>query len=269
MTTTKPGHSPAALAAAALGGEFADPPQRDDMQNSIYLDTPAHQAALARHFGAPESTIVLSEIPLGWHPRREADNVLVPDLLVAFNIDFAAAVQRRGYAIDEQGKPPDLVLEIASIHTARNDYTIKRTGYARFEAAEYWRFDPTGGRFYPAGLAGDRLAGPEYDPIRIHRTDADRYWGHSDALNLDVCWEYGQLRWYDPAARRYLLTFDEEANGRIDAEVERLAAITDLQAERNAHAAEREFRAAVEAERDAAQERIRQLEAELRRRQNC
>ena len=30
---------------------FPEFPPRDDMQNSIYLDAPAHQAALSHHFG--------------------------------------------------------------------------------------------------------------------------------------------------------------------------------------------------------------------------
>ena len=31
---------------------------------------------------------------------------------------------------------------------------------------------------------------------------------HSAALGLNLCWEDGQLRWYDPASGRYLLTYD-------------------------------------------------------------
>ena len=40
-------------------------------------------------------------------------------------------------------------------------------------------------------------------------------------LNLDLCWEHGQFRWYDPVSERYLLTHDAEAEGRIAAEAER------------------------------------------------
>ena len=79
----------------------------------------------------------------------------------------------------------------------------------------------------------------------------------------------GLLRWYDPVAERYLLTHDEEADGRIAAENER-----DL--EREARIAEREARITAEAAltaaerqrdaeraaREALEERIRQLEAE-------
>ena len=44
-------------------------------------------------------------------------------------------------------------------------------------------------------------------------------------LGLDLCWEDGHLRWYDPASGRYLLTYDEGAEGRLAAERERDAAL--------------------------------------------
>ena len=37
--------------------------------------------------------------------------------------------------------PPDLVVEVLSPSTARNDRTVKRQDYARHEAAEYWIVD--------------------------------------------------------------------------------------------------------------------------------
>ena len=61
--------------------------------------------------------------------------MLIPDLLIAFNISRAGVIASRGYSIEEHGKPPDFVLEIASISTKRNDYTTKRTGYANFGSA--------------------------------------------------------------------------------------------------------------------------------------
>ena len=79
-------------------------------------------------------------------------------------------------------------------------------------------------------MAGDRLVDRVYQSINIVRVDDARHWGHSEALGLDLCWEEGQLRWYDPVGRSYLRTFDQEAEDRI-----------------------------------AAEERVRELEAELRR----
>ena len=206
-------------------------------------------------------------MPLGWNPEHTA-GVLIPDLLVAFHVDPAAGVAQWGYAINERGKSPDFVLEVASKTTARNDETNKRRGYAGYRVTEYWRFDPSG-RYYRDRLAGDRLVNGVYQPIQVVQIDEGVYWGFSAVLNLYVCWEHGLLRWYDPVAERYLLTHDEEADGRIAAENER-------NLEREARIAEREARITAEAaltaaqrERDAEraarqalEERISQLEAE-------
>ena len=70
----------------------------------------------------------------------------------------------------------------------------------------------------------------------------DHLWGHSEALNLDLCWERGELRWYDPVAERYLPRFDDERAARVTAEAQRDAA---------------------EAQRDAAEARVRELEEQL------
>ena len=245
----------AALAADNIpDGQFPDFPPRDDLQNTLYLNLPGYQAALAVHFGAADTTLVFSEIPLGWRTGQRA-GLLVPDLLVAFDTDRAAAIEQNGYSIELRGKPPDFVLEIASVHTALNDERGKRIGYAAYGVPEYWRFDPTGGARYQTGLAGDALTpAGQYHPITIHQVDADRHWGHSDALNLDLCWEYGQLRWYDPAERRYLRTHHEEV-------AERRAADLRADMERAGRLNERAARAAAEA-------RIRELEAEIARLQN-
>ena len=220
--------------------QFPERPQRLDMQNSIYRERPGHMTALARHYGSPDTILVLGDIPVRHTFQRGLGPQMLryPDLIVAFGVDSAEVIARHGYAIDDQGKPPDFVLEIASIWTARNDYTSKREDYAAYGIPEYWSFDLTNGDRYPAGLEGEELVGGEYRPITIHGTEEGGYWGHSEALNLDICWEKGQLRFYDPVAQRYLLTHDEEAEARI----------------------------AAEAEAAEAQARIRQLEEELRRR---
>lgn len=59
-----------------------------------------------------------------------------------------------------------------------------------------------------------------YEPIEIETINADMFRGHSDILGLDICWEHGQIRFYDPTEGRYLMTFDEEADGRLAAEAE-------------------------------------------------
>ena len=218
---------------------FPDAPP-EELTAFFSINFPGYPPSLAEHFGNPDTTIILSEVAAALIPTRSYEGVLYPDLLVAFGVNPGLWGARNGYLIPEQGKPPDFVMEVASESTARRDETLKREGYAAMGVPEYWRFDPTGGSRYSTHLAGDRLVDGLYVPITIHRTDDERFWGHSDSLNLDLCWEEGDLRFWDPVARRYLHTFMEESAARREAEA----------------------RAA------AAEERVRQLEEELRRRQN-
>ena len=210
-------------------GEFPDPPPREDMQNFDFLHMPSHTAGLYLHFVGRDA-LVTGEAPLGWRAGRGVDFV-VPDLLIAFGADPRALKIQNGYSIDYQGKPPDFVLEIASKTTASNDEEGKRRKYADYGVPEYWRFDDTEGEYYQAPLAGDQLVEGEYRPIQVSETGWARIRGYSAALNLYVCWEYGHLRFYDPARQRYLPSHYEEAaradaaearNRELEAEIRRL-----------------------------------------------
>ena len=232
--------------------EFPEMPPRGDIQNFFHLYEPGYATTLRRHLAAgPKPVFVGSEFPLAWsHDQR--GGLLIPDLLIAFNVDRAAIIAQRGYDILERGKAPDFVLEVASIYTARNDEIGKRAGYETYGVTEYWRFDPTGGQRYRTGLAGDRLVDGVYRPIDIIRTDDGHYWGYSAILNLNLCWEGGELWWHDPAANRYLTRHEDEINGRMAAEgalIISQAERDDIAAERDAVTAERDT---VAAERDAA-----------------
>ena len=196
---------------------FPDFPPRDDMQNALYLHRRSLMEALAEHLGNYDTTLVLGEVPVRWTPSQ-ARGHRIPDLLVAFNIERAQAEYQNGYSIRDLGKPPDFVLEVASVTTADNDVVGKRRDYADFGIPEYWRFDPTGGDRYDAPLAGDRLENGAYRPIEIIEVEPDHLHGHSEGLGLDLCWDHGILRWHDPEAGQHLLTLAEERRARIAAE---------------------------------------------------
>lgn len=267
MTTANTAHT----LTVAAPTQFPDFPPRTDMMNSTHLHDPGNQAALRLHLGSPDTTVVLSEVPIHWDIPAGRAGVRIPDLLVAFNIRRGQVIDSKGYSIQEQGKPPDFVLEIASDSTANNDIGDKRRAYANFDIGEYWLFDPDWGRRYPAGLMGWTLVDGRYEPIVIHQYAPGMYYGYSAALGLYLCWEHGVLRWYDPAAG-YLRTHDEERNGRVAAEDQRDAAQEERDAVRNERNAARQERDAAQEERDreresrlAAEARNQQLRAEIRR----
>ena len=229
---------------------FPDFPPREDMQNTSHLHRRSILTALAIHIGNPETTLVHGEVPVAptldpWEDYR------IPDLIVTYNCDVTLVDEQRGYAIDRQGKAPDFVLEVASRSTGRADYTDKRADYERYGISEYWRFDPSGGEYHDAALAGDRLVDGRYEPIAIETLQEAMLRGYSDALGLYVCWEDGRLRFFDLGTESYLRSHDEER-------AESMA--TQARAEE-----ERTGRLAAQSRAAAAEARAAELEAELRR----
>lgn len=150
----------------------------------------------------------------------DRSNLVVPDCVVALGVDPQAIAHRNGYVIDEVGQPPDLVLEVGSSKTGRRDYTIKPPIYAGYGIAEYWRFDPSGGNYHRVRLAGDRLVEGEYVPIELHTPEAGVTWGRSEVLGLDVYWDHGRVRFFDPRAGEFLPDYDEALAQRDAAEAE-------------------------------------------------
>ena len=109
-----------------------DPPERepDDMTSFRNLAKTGNVYLLTNYLGNRYSTIVDEErfiVPaLGTPPSQW----VYPDMLVSFNADPALYDQVKGYVISRQGKPPDLVMEIASRRTGRADVENKPARYA-------------------------------------------------------------------------------------------------------------------------------------------
>ena len=239
-------------------------------------------------FGQRPDTFLSSNTIICYDP---ADlNIRVsPDVYLAFGVDARAIRRRKLYLPWEVGKPPDWVLEIASSSTGREDVGRKRDIYARIGVPEYWRFDPSKeSEYHGQKLAGDRLVGGEYQPIELTMAPDGLLKGYSEMLALSLSWDGGWPRFYDPATDTYLEGWQEVWDAREAAEAQAAVEQADRLAERAARQAA-ENRAAIEqaaqlaeraaregaeaqaaierAAREAAEERIRQLEAELRRRQ--
>ena len=194
-----------------------EPPERhpDEVTSYKYVHMTGNPHFLVRHFAKPETTVIGAELFLvahrGYRPRR------VPDLLIALDADPDLYDEQNGYIISDQGKPPDFVLEVASPSTAKIDTIDKRREYAELGIPEYWRFDHTG-KSHGARLAGDRLVGQRYEPIQLEELSADAIQGRSEALDLILRWDQGQLAWIDPETGEHIPTFDGEREQRLAAE---------------------------------------------------
>ncbi len=188
------------------------------------------------------------------NPRRSVS----PDCYVALGVDVDAIMEQNSYVIWRVGKQPDFVLEIASESTARYDERGKRRLYAGIGIGEYWRYDATGGRFYRRPLVGERLVNGEYQEFPLHEEPDGMIWAHSPTLELDLCWENGRLRFYDPVAQVWLRSYPEEQE-RADFAEARADSAEGLAA------SEQAGRLVAEARASSAEARIRELEAQLRR----
>ena len=239
MTTLPPAKSSAFI-------RLPDAPPAEDMNNDLYLNLQGNKHHLAEHFGRQESAIIIGDTYISPEPTTSMAGLFEPDLMIAFNVHPDLMVARNGYVISEQGKPPDFVLEIGSSSTGRRDTGVKRQGYAALGIPEYWRFDPSGGRFHHAPLAGDRLVSGVYEPIEVIQLEERTWHGYSPALNLYLRWEEGQLGWYDPSTNRHILRFQDLQQ--------------DLEAERQARLAEQQALSVERQARLAAEARLRELE---------
>ena len=221
-----------------------DPPRRRDMRKNEVVWY--FFATLKPHFADRDDVMLGGGGYLVFDPGDVGE--FYPDCVFADEVsDPPAIIWRNGYVISEVGKPPDFVLEVASRNTGRRDYTVKREGYARYGVGEYWRFDATGGEYHDAPLAGDKLVNGVYEPIVIVSEPDGRHWGYSEALGLELWWENNRQRFRYPVSGEFLRTPEE------------------LDAARRAA----EARAEAEMERaKAAEERMAEMEAELRRLRN-
>ena len=193
------------------------------------------------------------------NPRRSVS----PDCYVVFGLSEDAleslSIQRNNtYLLWEVGKAPDFILEIGSKSTARVDLGRKRDLYAELGVSEYWRYDASGGDFYGEALVGERLVDDEYRRLEVRHEEDGRLWGHSNALNLDLWWIDGDLRFWEPADGRWLLTYDEQQAIRIMAEDRADAERTRADAEQARADAER-------ARADVAEARLAEMATELSR----
>lgn len=138
---------------------------------------------------------------------------LSPDV---FMVRGVAKRERPNYLIWEEGKGPDVVIELTSSSTRHRDVVRKFQLYqSTFRVPEYFLFDPLGDYLDPP-LLGYRLRQSSYSAIRPVGGRLP-----SKVLGLHLERVASSLRLYDPATRQHLLT-PAERIVRAETEVERL-----------------------------------------------
>jgi len=225
---------------------------RDDMVDVIQM--------LKDHF-ADQPDVYISGNLLLFYVEGDRRKHVSPDVFVVRGVEKK---DRDNYLVWKEGKAPDVVIEITSKTTRREDQKKKLQLYRDvLEVPEYFQFDPTQDYLKPP-LKGFRLVGGEYLPIE---PVAGRL--PSEQLGLYLERDGKELRLYDPATGSRLLKRSEQRDlAEKGGEAQRHRAET-AEAERQA---ERQRAETAEAERQAERQRAetaeaaqRQLAAEIER----
>jgi len=195
-----------------------------------------------------------------------------PDFFAVLNV---SKIERKSWVVWEEGKAPDVIIELLSESTANIDKTEKKEVYQnQMRVPEYFWYDP----FNPEDFAGFRLSGMVYEPLTLNG-EQDYF---SEVLQLYlVRWEGSYrgvtttwLRWADlegnllPTGEELVKQTQEEAKARqLEAQQAQLEAqqarIEAQQAQTEAQQAQTEVQQA-QTEAQQAQAEKEKLAAKLR-----
>jgi colicin import membrane protein len=198
------------------------------------------RAALRNHLATNPGALVFSHLSIVW------DRIDVrphsPDCMVIFGVTNPDR-QWTGFSVRQEGVRPSLIIEITSPRTRSTDLVIKLRQYYRLLVPFYAIVDQTSGHQESPRLLrvlGYRLGRRAYEPLPLN----DQGWLWLEPVGLWLGVENERTCLYRPAGEP-LLTYGEMKQARDS---------------------EAQARAEAEAARIAAENRVRQLEEELRHR---
>lgn len=177
-------------------------------------------AALDRRYRGTPDVYVAGNMFL-YFRQGDPRSVVAPDVFLVRGI---AKGERKSFKLWEEGRVPNLVIEVTSESTRNEDLTRKKTCYERLGVEEYILHDPEGDYLSPR-LQGYRLAGDRYEPMPA------RFDGSLDSrtTGLTLRVEGNNLRLIDTVTGERLLWVDELGDRvqALEAEIARLRAAVD------------------------------------------
>ncbi len=180
-----------------------------------------------------------------YNPSSGLDHVSA-DVFVTFGV--ARGVRQKWETWREGGAFADVVVEISSPSTVREDLGPKMAKYARLGVGEYYLYDPL--QDLNPYLRGYKLVGSHYEPLPFSATATGFY---SELLGATLQVIGGWLRVIDPETGNPVLIPAELAAARREAEeqAERQAELAHRASELARREAERAGREAARADREA------------------
>jgi len=175
-----------------------------------------------------------------------------PDFFAVLDVP---KTERLSWVVWEEGKPPDVVIELLSESTANNDKNAKKLIYQnQMRVSEYFWYDP----FNPDDFAGFDLNSGAYQPI----TKNEKNQLESKVLNLALVRWQGNYRGVDATWLRWATV-----DGELFPTAQEMVIIAQQRADKVEQIAEQEKQRAEQEKQRAKQEKQRAEQAELQLRQ--
>jgi Uma2 family endonuclease len=184
-------------------------------ETDLHRDLMVALIEMLREYFASQRRVYVSGNLLVFYERGNRRRHVSPDVFVVRGVEKC---QRLNYLVWEEGRAPQVVIELTSSSTRREDVDTKFRLYRdTLKVREYFLFDPYGDYLDPV-LQGYRLRGGVYRPIRAVEGRLP-----SQVLGLHLERDGELLRLFDPATGRRLPT-PQEARREAEAEIHRLRA---------------------------------------------
>lgn len=132
------------------------------------------------------------------YDQSDYDAKVAPFSMLALGVEEEPIYQRNAYLVWEVGKPPDVVIDVATPSGAEYDLGPKRDMYANIGVRERWFLDGTGGDLYGEPLVGEYLSGGEYHRYELQADARGRLLAHSLTLGVAICWDGKDFLALDP-----------------------------------------------------------------------
>ena len=189
----------------------------DDMgETTIHYDFISDLFNSLRLFFAQRTDVLIAANLNLYYEKGFPQNYYTPDLMICFGVETRP---RNVFKLWEEKQFPQVIFEVASERTWRNDISEKHEFYEEFRVEEYYLIDTED--YLPLPLIAYRR---EDDRLKRLRLKTDR--ALSPRLGLEIVHAGTEIKLFDPNKHEYLPTL-EKASAKADAaqsEIERLKA---------------------------------------------
>lgn len=204
------------------GVYYAEEREDDTGETSIHISLIADLLKTLKLFFKNRENVFLSANMNLYYEKGNSRRWYAPDLLVAFGVPN---VERSSYLLWREEIFPQVIIEIASEKTWRNDIDEKLRMYEEHGAEEYYVLDSEFA-FLPAPLMAFRRQGKNL--VEINVVDDKIF---SPRLELEIVRTENTFRLFNPKTNEFLLTLEESEEKRRQIELEAKLEIEKLKAE--------------------------------------